>query len=110
PEIFLNQSLSKPTIQNSATRSLPIPLLTAFEAILDHGRTRPGTRVLVTGASDAVGRTAVQLVARLVEGHVIALASLKTHDSLRQLGADKVVDYAPNDWESKIDGRFRYCG
>ncbi|KAK2023245.1 zinc-binding dehydrogenase [Colletotrichum zoysiae] len=99
-----NEVAPKPaSISHLEAAALPIPLLTAFEAIMDHGRIRPGMRVLVTGASGAVGRIAVQLVARLIEGYVIALASLKNHNNLRQLGADEVVDYAPNDWESKID-------
>ncbi|EFQ32761.1 zinc-binding dehydrogenase [Colletotrichum graminicola] len=99
-----NEVAPKPaSISHLEAAALPIPLLTAFEAILDHGKVRPGIRVLVRGASGAVGRIGVQLVARLVESHAIALASLKNHDAVRNLGADEVIDYASTSWESKVD-------
>ncbi|KZL75910.1 zinc-containing alcohol dehydrogenase [Colletotrichum tofieldiae] len=99
-----NEVAPKPaSISHFEAAALPIPLLTAFEAILDHGKVMPGIRVLVTGASGAVGKIAVQLITRLAGGHAIALASLRNHDILRQLGAQEVINYAVTDWESKVD-------
>ncbi|KZL83909.1 alcohol dehydrogenase zinc-binding domain-containing protein [Colletotrichum incanum] len=99
-----NEVAPKPaSISHFEAAALPIPLLTAFEAILNHGKVTPGVRVLVTGASGAVGKIAVQLITRLAGGPAIALASLRNHDILRQLGAQEVINYAVTGWESKVE-------
>ena len=53
----------------------------------------PGTRVLVNGASGAVGSAAVQL-AHLAGAHVTGTCSTRNADLVRSLGADEVVDHA----------------
>ncbi|KAJ6114398.1 hypothetical protein N7486_000176 [Penicillium sp. IBT 16267x] len=68
----------------------------------DHGALKAGMRVLVTGASGAVGTFAVQIAAQLLRAHVIALASSQNHGMLRRLGASEVLDYGIIDWEKKI--------
>jgi NADPH:quinone reductase-like Zn-dependent oxidoreductase len=52
--------------------AVPMPALTAWQALFDHGRLEPGQRVLVTGASGGVGHVAVQL-ARHRGADVVAL-------------------------------------
>ncbi|NUR87625.1 MAG: zinc-binding dehydrogenase [Nonomuraea sp.] len=42
--------------------ALPLAGLTAWQAVFEYGKARPGERVLVTGASGGIGRLAVQLV------------------------------------------------
>lgn len=53
----------------------------------------PGKRVLVNGASGAVGSAAVQL-ARLAGAHVTGVCSDRNADLVRSLGAEEVVDRA----------------
>ncbi len=53
----------------------------------------PGKRVLVNGASGAVGCAAVQL-AHLAGSHVTAVCSERNADLVRSLGAEEVVDHA----------------
>nr|WP_216658817.1 NAD(P)-dependent alcohol dehydrogenase [Nocardioides sp. zg-1230] len=53
----------------------------------------PGTRVLVNGASGAVGSAAVQL-AHLAGAHVTGTCSDRNADLVRSLGAQEVVDHA----------------
>jgi NADPH:quinone reductase-like Zn-dependent oxidoreductase len=53
----------------------------------------PGKRVLVNGASGAVGSAAVQL-AHLAGCHVTAVCSARNADLVRSLGAEEVVDHA----------------
>ncbi len=53
----------------------------------------PGKRVLVNGASGAVGSAAVQL-ARLAGAHVTGVCGDRNADLVRSLGADEVVDHA----------------
>ncbi|WP_374458320.1 NAD(P)-dependent alcohol dehydrogenase [Nocardioides sp.] len=55
-------------------------------------RVRPGHRVLVNGASGAIGTAAVQL-ARLAGGRVTGVCSGANADLVRSLGAEEVVDH-----------------
>ncbi|KAJ5148030.1 Polyketide synthase enoylreductase [Penicillium atrosanguineum] len=93
----------KPTsISHEEAAALPIPILTAWEGLIDHGALKAGMRVLVTGASGAVGTFAVQFATQLAGAHVIALASSKNHELLRQLGAHEVLDYNASSWKSQV--------
>lgn len=82
--------------------ALPIPFLTAWEALVDHGKVKSGTRVLITGASGAVGSIAVQLATHLTGCRATALASPRHHDALKSLGAQEVLDYNSPHWEQQI--------
>ncbi|KAK1474624.1 zinc-binding dehydrogenase [Colletotrichum abscissum] len=94
----------KPTcISYVEAAALPIPVLTAWEAVVDHGKINTDMTVLVTGASGAVGVLAVQLVAQLSGARVIALASPRHHENLKQLGAE-VLDYNDPGWTSTAGG------
>ncbi|KAJ5194753.1 uncharacterized protein N7498_008191 [Penicillium cinerascens] len=95
----------KPTlISHEEAAALPIPILTAWEAVIDHGKLESGMRVLVTGASGAVGTFAVQFATRLAGASVIALASSRTHEHLKQLGAHETIDYNTPNWENRVRG------
>ncbi|KAJ6014782.1 hypothetical protein N7540_009373 [Penicillium herquei] len=96
---------AKPTsISHAQAAALPIPLLTAWEAIVDHAMVKPGMRVFITGASGAVGILAVQLARKLAGAFVIALASPRNHEMLKEIGANEVVDYNVSDWENTVMG------
>lgn len=58
-----------------------------------HDVVGPGRRVLVNGASGAVGTAAVQ-IAHLAGAHVTGVCSARNADLVRSLGADVVVDHA----------------
>jgi NADPH:quinone reductase-like Zn-dependent oxidoreductase len=92
------------SLSHAEAAALPIPMLTAWEGVVDHGHLKSVSRVLVTGASGAVGQQVVQLVKRLTGAYVIALASTQNHDLLRSLGAEETIDYARSDWEISIQG------
>lgn len=79
--------------------------LTALQAIRDHGRLRAGQRVLVNGASGGVGHFAVQLAKALGAAHVTAVCSARNVERARELGADRVLDYAQEDY-TRLDERF----
>jgi NADPH:quinone reductase-like Zn-dependent oxidoreductase len=90
------------SLSHDEAAALPIPFLTAWEALVDHGNSKPGMRVLITGASGAVGSVAVQLATHLTDCHITALASCRHHDGLRRLGAQEVLDYNRPGWEHQI--------
>ncbi|KAG8161975.1 hypothetical protein KVR01_007740 [Diaporthe batatas] len=90
------------SLSHEEAAALPIPFLTAWEALVDHGALKPGMRVLITGASGAVGSVAVQLATHLSGCHITALASCRHHGTLRRLGAQEVLDYNSIGWEHHV--------
>lgn len=76
--------------------TIPLPGLSAWQALFDHGRLREGQRVVVHGGGGGVGAFAVQL-ARLHGAHVIATATGERVAAARRLGAHEVVDAATGD-------------
>jgi NADPH:quinone reductase-like Zn-dependent oxidoreductase len=77
---------------------LPGAGVTALQALRDHGRLQPGQRVLVNGASGAVGPFAVQIARALGAGSVTAVCSTRNVEQARDLGADRVLDYMREDF------------
>jgi NADPH:quinone reductase-like Zn-dependent oxidoreductase len=76
---------------------LAYPTFVAMQALRDHGRVQPGHRVLVVGASGAVGTIAVQL-ATAFGATVTGVCSGGHADLVRSLGADEVIDYTREDF------------
>jgi NADPH:quinone reductase-like Zn-dependent oxidoreductase len=80
-------------IDHAASATVPLAALSAWQALFDHGLLESGQRVLVHGATGAVGQFAVQF-ARRAGAHVVATASADNVDAAREIGADEVVDRA----------------
>lgn len=72
--------------------ALPEPALTAWQALFEMAALNEGQSVLINGASGAVGGYAVQL-AKQAGAVVTATAKVRDADRLRDLGADRIVDY-----------------
>ena len=58
---------------------------------------RKGQRILIYGASGAIGTAAVQL-AKYLEADVTAVCSAKNIELTRSLGADRTIDYTQEDF------------
>ncbi len=71
--------------------------MTALQC-LKKGKIRPGQKVLVYGASGAVGTYAVQLASRHFEADVTGVSSAANFELLKSLGAAKVIDYTQEDF------------
>jgi NADPH:quinone reductase-like Zn-dependent oxidoreductase len=83
--------------------SVPVAALTAWQGIFDHGELASGQRILITGASGAVGSMAVQL-AKSKGAYVIGTGSGRNEEFVRELGADEFIDYKKAKFEDKVSG------
>jgi NADPH:quinone reductase-like Zn-dependent oxidoreductase len=81
--------------------SVPVGALTARQGIFDHGKLASGQRILITGASGAVGSMAVQL-AKVTGAHVIGTGSGRNEEFVRGLGADEFIDYKKAKFEEEV--------
>jgi NADPH:quinone reductase-like Zn-dependent oxidoreductase len=82
-----------PALGDAESAAIPLPALTAWQGLFDHGLLRAGERVLIDGAAGGVGAFAVQL-ARARGAHVVGAASAANLGSVRELGAHEAVDAA----------------
>lgn len=71
--------------------------LTSYIFLHELARIKPGQRVLINGASGALGTAAVQ-IAKYLGAYVSAVCSAKNTGLVRSLGADEVIDYQKNDF------------
>jgi NADPH:quinone reductase-like Zn-dependent oxidoreductase len=77
---------------------VPLAGLTAWQALFDIAHLKRGQRVLIHGGSGGVGHFAVQL-AKWKGAHVIATASTKNQELLREIGVDEPIDYRSQRFE-----------
>lgn len=75
--------------------------LAAADYLIDKARLQPGKRLLVNGATGAVGSAALQ-IARHIGAEITAVASSANHALARDLGAHHVHDYR----QGPVSGQF----
>lgn len=71
---------------------IPTVAYAAWWAIVDAIDIQPGQRILIHGASGGTGSSALQ-IAKARGAYVIASASARNHEWLREIGADETIDY-----------------
>lgn len=89
------------TLDHVQAAAVPLTALTAWQALFDHANLAAGQIVLIHGAAGGVGVFAVQL-ARWAGAHVIATASARNRDFLRELGANEIIDYSTTRFEEVV--------
>lgn len=81
--------------------AVPLPVLTAWAAIVEIGRVYSGQRILVHAGAGGVGHLAVQL-GRIYGAEIVTTASAERHEWLRSLGASQVIDYRQTPFEEAM--------
>ncbi len=74
---------------------------TAWRSLVDHADLDPAEDCLIHGGAGGVGHAAVQIAAA-VHARVITTAAPAYHDTLRDLGADTVLDYGRDDLREAV--------
>jgi len=75
---------------------------TAHEMLFHHLKLTSGARVIILGGASAVGQLAVQL-SKNKGLWVATTASDRNMDFVKDLGADKVINYTKDDWTQDAD-------
>ncbi|MCX7172821.1 MAG: NAD(P)-dependent alcohol dehydrogenase [Proteobacteria bacterium] len=91
-------------VSDEVAACLPVASGTALQTLVDIAHLRHGQSVLITGASGAVGASAVQL-ARSIGARITGVCGTANVDYVRSIGADHVIDYKVAGWQY-IDERF----
>jgi NADPH:quinone reductase-like Zn-dependent oxidoreductase len=79
------------TLDPVEAATIPMPALTAWQGLFEHGRLEPGQRVIVHGAVGGVGAHAMQ-IARRHGAHVVGTASRATLEMVSASEADGVLE------------------
>src|SRR4051794_37194527 len=89
------------TLSMAEAASVPLVALTAWQALVEVARLRPGQKVLVHAGSGGVGTYAIQLAKHL--GATVATTTGPDNVAwVRELGADVVIDYRSQDFETLV--------
>ncbi len=78
--------------------AISVGALTAWQAIFDTANLQSGQKILIHGASGGVGSMAVQLT-KAKGAYIVATASGKNEEFVKNLGADEFVDYTKQKFE-----------
>jgi NADPH:quinone reductase and related Zn-dependent oxidoreductases len=85
------------TMEDAA--SIPLVGLTAWQALVEKAKLKKGQKVFIQAGSGGVGTFAIQLAKHL--GATVATTTSTTNvDWVRRLGADVVIDYKKDDFET----------
>lgn len=88
-------------IDHVTAAAIPVPAMTAWQALFDEAKLNAGQKVLIHAASGGVGNFAVQF-AKWKGAHVIGTASGSNADLVRSLGADEFIDYRSTRFEEAV--------
>jgi alcohol dehydrogenase len=100
--VLASQAALKPKTADFITAAaIPLAAVSAYQALVEHGRLKDGQRVLIHGAAGGIGSFALQL-AKHLGAYVAATASSEDVGFAKELGADEVIDYKSQKFEELL--------
>ena len=90
------------TLGHAECAAIPLPALSAWQGLFEHGGLAAGERVLIHGATGGVGQFATPLASRH-GAHVTATTSARGVERARELGADVVIDRTARWWDASLE-------
>ena len=98
----VSQIVEKPAnLEHVQAAAIPVPAMTAWQALFDHAKLRRGQKILIHAAAGGVGNFAVQF-AKWKGAYVIGTASADSAQLVRNLGAHEVIDYRTTPFEDLV--------
>lgn len=79
--------------------SIPLVGLTSWQALVEVAKVKKGQKVFIQAGSGGVGTFAIQL-AKHLGAYVATTTSEKNSDLVKSLGADLIIDYKTEDFET----------
>src|SRR2546428_714481 len=87
------------TLTMEEAASIPLVGLTAWQGLIERANLKKGQKVLIQAGSGGVGTFAIQLAKHL--GAIVATTTSTANlDLVKRLGADIVIDYRKDDFET----------
>lgn len=81
--------------------AIPLAALTAWQALVDIAKVKPGQRVFIQAGSGGVGTIAIQ-IAKHLGAFVATTTSTPNVEWVQALGADIVIDYKTQDFTQEL--------
>lgn len=91
------------TLSFAEAAALPLVGITAWEALVDRAKVKPGERVLVHGGTGGVGHIGVQLAKALGASVHTTISSDQKAQIALKLGAEKTINYKERSVEEYIE-------
>jgi NADPH:quinone reductase-like Zn-dependent oxidoreductase len=92
-------ALKPKNISMEQAASIPLVALTVWQAFVELGKLKKGQKVFIQAGSGGVGTVAIQM-AKHLGAIVAATTSEQNFDLVKGLGADVLIDYKTQDFES----------
>ena len=92
-------ALKPQNISIEEAASIPLVALTVWQAFVENAKLQKGQKVFIQAGSGGVGTIAIQL-AKHLGATVATTASEKSFEMLKNLGADVLIDYKTQDFET----------
>ena len=94
-------ALKPKNISMEEAASIPLVGLTAWQALVEKANLKKGQKVFIQAGSGGVGTFAIQL-AKHLGATVATTTSANNIDFVKSLGADIVIDYKKEDFETRL--------
>jgi NADPH:quinone reductase-like Zn-dependent oxidoreductase len=94
-------ALKPKNISMEEAASVPLVGLTVWQALIEIGKLKKGQKVFIQAGSGGVGTFAIQF-AKHIGATVATTTSTRNIDLVKKLGADVIIDYKNEDFETRL--------